>query len=46
VSWLEESYNDLLILLVAERDAGVTPGQTAHFKLPGNISYLDVLTYQ
>jgi hypothetical protein len=24
----------------------VTPGQTAQFKVPGNISYLDVLTYQ
>jgi len=46
VSWIEESYNDFLILLVAERDAGVTPGQTAQFKLPSNISYLDVLTYQ
>lgn len=46
VSWVEESYNDFLILLVAEREAGVTPGQSAQFKLPGNISYLDVLTYQ
>jgi Family of unknown function (DUF6055) len=46
VSWIEESYNDFLILLVAERDAGVTPGQAAQFKVPGNISYLDVLTYQ
>jgi len=46
VSWVEESYNDFLILLVAERDAGVTPGQAAQFKVPGNISYLDVLTYQ
>jgi hypothetical protein len=46
VSWVEESYNDFLILLVAEREAGVTPGQAAQFKVPGNISYLDVLTYQ
>ena len=46
VSWVEESYNDFLILLVAERDAGVTPGQAAQFKVPSNISYLDVLTYQ
>ena len=46
VSWIEEAYNDFLILLVAERDAGVTPGQAAQFKVPSNIAYLDVLTYQ
>jgi hypothetical protein len=46
VSWIEESYNDFLILLVAERDKGITPGQAAQFKVPSNISYLDVLTYQ
>ena len=46
VSWIEESYNDFLILLVAERDKGITPGQAAQFKVPSNISYLDALTYQ
>ncbi|HEY4106603.1 MAG TPA: DUF6055 domain-containing protein [Polyangiaceae bacterium] len=46
ISWLHESYNDYLIMLTAEHAAGVTPGQSAQFTLPNNISYLDVLTYQ
>ncbi len=46
ISWIHESYNDYLILLTAEHANGATPGQTAQFTLPNNISYLDVLTYQ
>jgi Family of unknown function (DUF6055) len=46
VAWLQESYNDYLILLVAENANGATPGQAAQYTLPGNVGYLDVLVYQ
>jgi hypothetical protein len=46
VSWIQESYNDYLILLTAENANGATPGQTAQYTLPGNVGYLDVLVYQ
>jgi hypothetical protein len=46
VSWIQESYNDYLILLVAERDLGATPGQATQVSLPQNVAYLDSLVYQ
>jgi hypothetical protein len=46
VSWVQESYNDYLILLVAEHANGATPGQAAQFTLPSNVAYLDALVYQ
>jgi hypothetical protein len=46
VSWLQESYNDYLILLVAEHEKGATPGQQSQFLLPSNVGYLDALVYQ
>jgi hypothetical protein len=46
VSWIQESYNDYLILLTAENANGATPGQAAQYPLPGNVGYLDVLVYQ
>lgn len=45
VSWLQESYNDYLILLTAEHANDITPGQSAQFVLPGNVAYLDALVY-
>ena len=45
VSWLQESYNDYLILLVAEHANGATPRQGTQFKLPSNVGYLDSLVY-
>ena len=45
-SWIHESHNDYLILLTVEHANGATPGQSAQFTLPSNISYLDVLVYQ
>ncbi|HVT07377.1 MAG TPA: DUF6055 domain-containing protein, partial [Polyangia bacterium] len=46
VSWIQESYNDYLILLTAEHAAGATPGQATPFMLPSNVGYLDALVYQ
>jgi hypothetical protein len=46
VAWLQESYNDYLILLTAEHANGATPGQATQYTLPGNVGYLDVLVYQ
>jgi hypothetical protein len=46
VSWIQESYNDYLILRVAENVGGATPGQATQFKLPSNVGYLDALVYQ
>jgi hypothetical protein len=46
VSWIQESYNDYLILLTAENANGATPGQAAQFSLPSNVAYLDALVYQ
>ena len=46
VSWVEESYNDYLILRVAENVGNATAGQAAQFKLPSNVGYLDALVYQ
>jgi hypothetical protein len=46
VSWVEESYNDYLILRVAENVGNATPGQATQFKLPSNVGYLDALVYQ
>jgi hypothetical protein len=43
---VQESYNDYLILRVAENANGATPGQKAQFALPSNIAYLDTLVYQ
>ena len=45
VAWLQESYNDYLILLTAEYANGATPGQSTQFQLPGNVGYLDELVY-
>ena len=45
VSWLQESYNDYLILLTAEHANGATPGQSTQFTLPSNVAYLDALVY-
>ena len=45
VSWLQESYNDYLILLTAEHANGGMPGQNSQFTLPGNVGYLDSLVY-
>jgi len=46
VAWIQESYNDYLILLTAEYANGATPGQSAQFTLPSNVGYLDVLVYE
>jgi hypothetical protein len=46
VSWIQESYNDYLILLTAENAGGATPGQSAPFTLPSNVGYLDALVYE
>ncbi|MFL5303556.1 MAG: DUF6055 domain-containing protein, partial [Polyangia bacterium] len=46
VSWVQESFNDYLILLTAEHAAGATPGQATQFTLPSNVGYLDALVYQ
>jgi hypothetical protein len=46
VSWVQESYNDYLILRVAEHSNGATPGQSPQFQLPANVGYLDKLVYQ
>jgi hypothetical protein len=46
VSWIQESYNDYLILLTAEHANGATPGQAAQFALPSNVGYLDALVYE
>jgi hypothetical protein len=46
VSWIQESYNDYLILLTAEHAGGATPGQAGQFTLPSNVAYLDALVYQ
>ena len=46
VSWIQESYNDYLILLTAEHANGATPGQAAQFSLPSNVAYLDALVYR
>jgi hypothetical protein len=46
VSWIQESYNDYLILLTAEHAGGATPGQAAQFTLPSNVAYLDALVFQ
>jgi hypothetical protein len=46
VSWIQESYNDYLILRVAENVGNATPGQATQFKLPSNVGYLDALVYQ
>jgi hypothetical protein len=46
VSWIQESYNDYLILLTAENAAGATPGQAEPFTLPPNVGYLDALVYR
>jgi hypothetical protein len=46
VSWVQESYNDYLILRVAENANGATPGQATQFALPSNIAYLDTMVYQ
>ncbi|HTB56474.1 MAG TPA: DUF6055 domain-containing protein [Polyangia bacterium] len=46
VSWIQESYNDYLILRVAENVGNATAGQATQFKLPSNVGYLDALVYQ
>ncbi len=46
VSWIQESYNDYLILLTAENANGATPGQATQYTLPSNVGYLDALVYQ
>jgi hypothetical protein len=46
VAWLQESYNDYLILLTAEYANGAMPGQATQFKLPSNVAYLDALVYE
>ena len=46
VPWIQESYNDYLILLTAEHPGGAAPGQAAQFTLPSNVAYLDALVYQ
>ncbi len=46
VSWIQESYNDYLILLTAENANGATPGQATQFTLPSNVGYLDALVYK
>jgi hypothetical protein len=46
VAWIQESYNDFLIMRLAENVGGATPGQAAQFALPGNVAYLDALVYQ
>jgi hypothetical protein len=46
VSWIQESYNDYLILLTAENANGATPGQATQYALPSNVGYLDALVYQ
>ncbi len=46
VSWIQESYNDYLILLTAENANGATPGQATQFMLPSNVGYLDALVYE
>jgi len=46
VSWVQESYNDYLILRLAEWRGGGTFGQATQFTVPSNIGYLDTLVYQ
>jgi hypothetical protein len=46
VSWLQESYNDFLIMRLAENVGGGTAGQSAQFDLPGNIGYLDATVFE
>jgi hypothetical protein len=46
VAWIQESYNDFLIMRLAENVGGATPGQMAQFALPNNVAYLDTLVYQ
>ena len=45
VSWVQESFNDYLIMRLAEHELGGTPGQATQAKLPSNVGYLDQLTY-
>jgi hypothetical protein len=46
VSWVQESYNDYLIVRLVEWRGGATAGQSAQFALPSNIAYLDTLVYE
>jgi len=46
VSWIHESHNDYLMMRLAERELGGTPGQEAQVALPGNVGYLDTLVYE
>jgi hypothetical protein len=45
VSWIHESHNDYMVIRLVEHEGGATPGQSAQFELPGNVSYLDSLVY-
>ena len=45
VAWIQESFNDYLIMRLAENMTGGTAGQSAQFKLPSNVGYLDALVY-
>ncbi len=45
VAWIQESFNDYLIMRLAENMTGGTAGQTTQFKLPSNVGYLDALVY-
>jgi hypothetical protein len=46
VSWIQESYNDFLIIRLAENVTGGTAGQATQFKLPSNVGYLDALVFE
>jgi hypothetical protein len=46
VAWVQESHNNFLILLTAERDLSAMPGQATQVTLPSNVGYLDALVYQ
>jgi len=46
VAWIQESYNDFLIMRLAESVTGGTAGQSTQFKLPSNVGYLDALVFQ
>ena len=45
ISWVQESYNDYLIVRLCHWRNGSTPGQSTQFSLPSNIGYPDREVY-
>jgi hypothetical protein len=46
VSWVHESFNDYMILRLAEWRSGATIGQSTQFPFPSGIGYLDATVYK